>query len=248
MLAGAELCISYIESELLSESAAVRNEAMGDRDFRVTDAPAAPCATAEARGTPAGGGSASSDGSDGVAAGDEEYDGPALSPDMLDAVRATHPLEQLSTVSEVLGDAESVERFRPSDHKELSLIQGLALAQLGSPAEALVHWEDCLRYNARHCPPNDEATVCYAFQAALCALAVNKADAAVAHVLTAARAHAVAFGPGLPLCAARYATEMATAPPPLQSAAAKVKAMLAVDDTAVATLDELAPAFLELAL
>ena len=106
-----------------------------------------------------------------------------------------------------------------------------ALAQLGSPGEALKHWEDCLNYNVKYCPPHDEATVCYAFQAALCSLAADKVDSAVVHVLTAVKAHAVAFGPGLPLFHARYATELATAAPSLKRAAAKLKAMLSADDT-----------------
>lgn len=155
--AGTELCISYIESELLSESASVRNDAIGNRDFKVTDI--------EADQAPSGGGGGCKDGSkkDGrdMEKEDEEkkeeeeeeeeeeevYDGPVLPPDMLDAVRATHPLEQLATVKEVLEDAASVKRFHPSDHKELSLIQGLALAQLGSPSEVQTHYISVYLYN-----------------------------------------------------------------------------------------------------
>lgn len=157
MNAGTELCISYIESELLSESASVRNDAIGNRDFKVTDI--------EADQAPSGGGGGCKDGSkkDGrdMEKEDEEkkeeeeeeeeeeevYDGPVLPPDMLDAVRATHPLEQLATVKEVLEDAASVKRFHPSDHKELSLIQGLALAQLGSPSEVQTHYISVYLYN-----------------------------------------------------------------------------------------------------
>lgn len=232
------MCISYIESELLSESAAVRNEAIGERDFRVAD-PTPPSsdgvgnAAQEPDAAPAPPPAAPEKVEDEEEEEEEEYGGPALAPEMLDEVRRTHPLEQLATVKELLGDACSVERLRPADYKELALIQGLALAQLGSPKEALVHWEACLAYNTKYCPPHDEGTVCYAVQAALCALEAGAHLAAVDHMLVAMDVHAVAFGPGLPLFQARYATELASAPPPLKDAAATLADMLAVDAAAM---------------
>jgi hypothetical protein len=206
---GDELCISYIESELLTEPLVVRNEALGDRDFVLTEDTGAPL---NGISSGCGGGSAAhGGGARGSSAhvDEEQQDmGPALEREVLDDVLATGPLARLATIKELLSEPGNVARLKPSDYKELHLIQGLSLGQLGVFAEARVHWEKCLAFNRDHCPPHDEGTVCYAVQAALCSVAAGALAAAAHHAATAILTHAIAFGPTLTLFQVRYSNEL----------------------------------------
>jgi hypothetical protein len=80
--------------------------------------------------------------------------------------------------------------------------------------KALAHWEGCIDFVLKLCPPWDESIVCYATHAVLSALALesNGADAAAKHMKLAAEAHAIAFGPGLEYFKARYSVEVAHSP------------------------------------
>lgn len=95
-----------------------------------------------------------------------------------------------------------------ADYKELSLLQATACSELGYFAQALGHWEDCISFAAVHCPPHDEALVCYSVHAAIAALAAGSTAAAAVHAQTAAKTHAIAFGGGVEFFKRRYAKEV----------------------------------------
>lgn len=182
ILCGEELCISYIESHLLSEPAAVRNEILGSRDFQLSDRPA------------------------------NEGEGPILGPEIVDELEATPPMDRLATLQELRGDSSYAERLRPCDRKELDVQQAVTLMQLGKPGAALPFWERTIEFCVDCCPPNDESLVCFATQAAVCALEAHDVDRAGGYLSLALATHAIAFGPGLPLFLARYRAELDALP------------------------------------
>jgi hypothetical protein len=120
------------------------------------------------------------------------------------------PVERVATISTILEDPEFAPKLRPSDHKELALANAVSFSQLGAYEKALPHWQSCIDFNTKYCPPNDEGTVCYALQAALCAAAVQGAGskAAAAHTSMALQTHAIAFGPGVALFETRFKCEL----------------------------------------
>jgi hypothetical protein len=80
--------------------------------------------------------------------------------------------------------------------------------------KALAHWEACIDFAVKLCPPSDESIVCYATHATLSALALEDAgaEAAAKHMQLATATHAIAFGPGADYFKARYETEVFLSP------------------------------------
>lgn len=183
---GEELCISYIESECLCESPAVRTALLGSRGFTV------------------GGESIATEGEE---QDEEDIPGPMVGPELQEELFSCAPQERLASVECIREEAG--ESLLLVDHKELHLIEAVSYSQMAQPKEALEKWEACLRFSTEQCPPNDESGVVYALQAALAALAAGDTETAKRHCATALAIHAVAFGPGLPLLQARFAKEVA---------------------------------------
>ena len=177
--AGAELCISYIESEILSEPAATRTEYLG-RDF----------AAEGGEGDEAG---AAGEGGEGGEGGAKM---PLVNEDVQQELYSMNPLERLEAVEELLADAEAQSLMLAVDHKELAAMSGLTCGQLGASEDALGHWRKCLTFATEKCPPNDESTVCYAVQCALSALAAKDQAQAAGFLRTALEVHGVVFGDG----------------------------------------------------
>jgi len=157
--AGEELCISYIESELLCAPTSMRCQSI-NRDFvcscvACTEAPAA----AETK-----------------SASQRQF----LHVDA--QVQANFalldPEERAEQVAAALrgdlGDEDGEDREEVivlgKDAQELRVIQALACMELKSFAEALLLWRQLAAFSCHHCMPFDEALCVYALFAALCSL------------------------------------------------------------------------------
>lgn len=192
---GEELCISYIESDILCEPASLRNLELGGRGFKVKDP-----------------GDASDDEEDDDVDETDQVDEPDLyrkiDEEAQEALLALDPPARLENIALLLEDKDTADRFVRADRKELSLLQAVACTQLGYFQTALEHWEDCIAFASVHCPPHDESLVCYSIHAAIVALASDQLESAAAHMRAATKHHAVAFGGGALFLRTRYNKEV----------------------------------------
>ncbi|CAE7449312.1 SET6 [Symbiodinium natans] len=220
--AGAELCISYIESELLCAPKSLRSQSL-NRDFVCA------CSRCKAEG------SLSDDASAGrrnfmrvdsqvqaklallppqervkaVAAalqghldeGEEEPEEEEPVEDEAGAVGSDHHsvTEQPGargpeTAATAATTATVV--LLGKDAQELRVVQALALMQMEDWQGALQVWRQNAAFTCHHCPPFDEALVVYAMQAALCnaQIAPRGGAAGIDYVHLAVEAHRRAFG------------------------------------------------------
>jgi len=206
---GEELCISYIETELLSAPTSLRAQSL-NRDFT--------CACPRCLASPAADEGAGLRGREFLHVDAQVQANLSLLP----------PAERVEAVEAALrgemGDDDEGEEEEggPSgcaesggsavvlgkDAQELRVVQALALMQMQRWADALQVWRRLAAFACRHCPPFDEALVAYATQAALCALAApaaaDSASSACAsapaprdYAAIAAAVHRVAFGTDL---------------------------------------------------
>lgn len=177
---GEELCISYVESELLSAPTTLRAQSL-NRDFE--------CACVKC-----------------VASTEEETDETKefaqVDSQLQAALASLPPVERLEEVERALrGEVEnedgSVSKVRVlgKDAQELRVVQALALMQLQRHSDALLVWRRLAAFVCRHCPPFDEALTAFALQASLCALCDGRDGEP--YLTLAVEAHRVAFGPGL---------------------------------------------------
>ena len=190
---GEELCISYIESDILCEPASLRNLELGGRDFKVRDP---------------GGSDFDSDSEDDADQMEEPELYRKIDEEAQDALLGLDPPARLENIALLLEDTETADSFIRADRKELSLLQAVACTQLGYFSTALAHWEDCIAFASVHCPPHDECLVCYSVHAAIVALASDQVESATAHMRTASKTHAVAFGGGPSFLRMRYSKEV----------------------------------------
>jgi hypothetical protein len=185
---GEELCISYIESDILCEPARLRNLEMGERDFAVSD----------------------DDGYPDTYPVDVEPDVcRRINEDVQMALLELQPADRLRNVEAILEDPDTGPILIAADKKELALLSATACAQLGMFSAALEHWKHCVEFSSGQCPPFDEALVCHCVHAVLAAIGAGDDDAAREFARIAARAHNVAFGGGAEMLRCRYAAEVA---------------------------------------
>lgn len=191
---GTELCICYIESDVLCECAQVRMQYLGTRDFELTD-------DDEPHGQ-------FGDGA-----------GPIIPPQLMDELGEEQADNRLAMIDDILQDTEYAIRLRPKDVLELNYLKAVSLMQLAKAVpgydqryleDALMCWEKCMDVNIKACPPNDEALVGYAVQAAMSALALGDEAKATRHCLVALRTHELAFGADTFVY--RYNDELRTCP------------------------------------
>jgi len=194
--AGDELCISYIESELLSAPQSVRSQSL-NRDFTCE------CNRCSAE-----------TGESFLPGGQRRY---LLVDEQLQASLAFLPPERrVETVQDLLQgklpaeeadeEDEEDEEARAEagetgvlvilgkDSQELRVAQAVALMQMDKFADALLVWRRLAAFVCEHCPPFDEAIPVYAVQAALCALSLGDSGVAAQYAVAAAQAHRVACG------------------------------------------------------
>jgi len=192
--AGEELCISYVETDLLCAPRTLRAQSL-NRDFTC----ACPRCTSE---------SGLSD--DEASSTNRRYlnvdatvqaELALLPPEQrVEAVNAALQGEALGSDDEE-GEEEEGTNGPPiilgKDAQELRVVQAMAYMQQGKYGDAVRVWRRLAAFTSRHCPPFDENMAVFATQAALSSLAdANNADKAQAKVYATAAldAHRISTG------------------------------------------------------
>ena len=200
---GDEICISYLEHDVLCETAA-RRTAMLDMDF--------------------------SEEVDVDANVDEDEDGPlfpVVDAEVQNELMTMNVIERLDAIQELMNQAtgeslpadeiaaigeEAMEVGQPGwfqcDVHNLRIIKAITLEGMAQSKEALAIWEDCVAFTEANLPPNDECSVVMHVQAALCAHHSGNAQAAKAHAAAALERHNIVFGGGVSRFRRRYEREL----------------------------------------
>lgn len=198
--AGTELCISYMEHDVLCEPAWRRNM-MLSMDFVDTDDD-----------------SASAVGDVVPRLQDQGPDQPVVDSDVQNELMAMEPFQRLTSIDELMmqaageklpGDAEEhlviegamdvtggVPWFQCDIHN-LRILKAVTLDGLGQTADALKLWQESATFVEQKLPPLDESAVVLHAQAALCAWHAGVEDVARTHAAAALRTHSLLFGGGV---------------------------------------------------
>mmetsp|Transcript_29272 Transcript_29272/g.48381 ORF Transcript_29272/g.48381 Transcript_29272/m.48381 type:complete len:491 (-) Transcript_29272:97-1569(-) len=192
--AGQEVCLSYLEHEVLCEHASTRT-LMLHMDFMEPEM----------------------EGQE-----ETEDEGPEIPVVDVDVqnelMEMPNPMERLETLDHLLqqarGDATAEEEddmdgapWFECDVQNLRLLKALTLDSLGRMREALGLWEESVVFCDTKLPPNDEASVVVRVQAALCAMQCGYHDKARKHAAKALATHRVIFGGGVQRFRRRYKRE-----------------------------------------
>lgn len=222
--AGHELCISYIEHDVLCESAYRRN-LMLRMDFQ----------------------DKSDHHDDADHASSDEQDGPEMpvvDADVQNELMGMDSLERLDAIDELLqqalgekGPVDDSETMQIStgwfrcDVHNLQILKAITLDGMGQSRRALELWEQAVLFSEKCLPPADESVVMIRTQAALCALQTGDLNRAKHHAEVALRTHDLVFGGGVRFFRRRYKRDFALKlrPAPSDSAAELLQGNTPVD-------------------
>jgi hypothetical protein len=193
IVAHQEVCISYLEHEVLCEPAVIRTT-MLNMDFAEPE----------------------QDGQEEI--NDEGPDSPVVDVDVQNELMQMDPLERLEAIDglirQALGDAVAEEEdgmegapWFDCDVQNLRILKALTLDSLGRLQEALALWEACVVFAETSLPPNDESAVVVRVQAALCAFQAGEMEKAKEHASRALVIHNVIFAGGVNRFRRRYERE-----------------------------------------
>jgi hypothetical protein len=184
--AGTEVCISYLEHDILCESAYRRN-VMLTLDFKededtsvVMDGPGIPVVDSEVQ----------------------------------NELMAMPPFERLENIDqlmkqasgEALPELEDVEEDGMDAHGEmwfecdlqnLRILKAITLDGMGQSKQAIDLWHQCVEFVETRLPPNDESLVVLLVQTALCAWTIKDEDRARNYATKALQVHDLIFGGGV---------------------------------------------------
>jgi hypothetical protein len=191
---GEEVCISYLEHEVLCEPPPIRT-LMLNMDF----------AEPQQEG-------------DEDELDDEGPDMPVVDVEVQNELMQMEPMERLQAINnltrQALGEAVAEEEdemegapWFECDVQNLRILKALTLDGLGKVSEALPIWEECVLFTESKLPPNDEASVVMRVQAALCALQSGERGKAQQHAVKALATHSILFGGGIQRFRRRYERE-----------------------------------------
>lgn len=190
--AGTELCISYIEHDVLCEPAWRRNQLLA-MDFIES--------------------------ADDNTNDNEQYrqgpDMPVVDSDVQNELMSMDPFERLSAIDNLMlqavGEKRPEEAELPEGSMEtdgvpwfqcdvhnLRILKAITLDGLGQAGEALQLWQECVAFVEQQLPPLDESLVVLHAQAALCAWHAENAIVARQHAASALETHRILFGGGVP--------------------------------------------------
>jgi hypothetical protein len=201
---GAEVCISYIEHDILCENSYRRN-LMLHLDFE-------------------------DHGENETTANALEDDGPDLpvvDSEVQNELMEMSSFERLNAIEELLQQAqgtpspeEAMENddedgdamMEPSseagwfqcDIQNLRILKAITLDGMGQTSDARTIWEECVDFTESQLPPLDESSVVMRVQAALCSLHLGEADRAKEHAQKALQTHNKLFGGGTARLRRRY--------------------------------------------
>lgn len=191
--AGEEVCISYIEHDILQESAYRRNLMLS---MNFNDA-------------------GEDEDADPQNQEDEGPQYPVVDTDLQNELMGMDPFERLNSIDQLMGQAtgsKAPEEEMPDDEDgmetstaawfqcdvhNLSIIRAITLEGLGQNNEALKAWEECVNFAETKLPPLDENLVVLRVQAALCAYGGGDEVRAKQHADDALRTHNLVFGGGV---------------------------------------------------
>jgi len=203
--AGQELCISYLEQDVLCENSYRRN-CMLTLDFK-EDEDANPVITGED--------------------GDEGPCYPVVDIDVQNELMAMNPFERLEAIDqlmqqaagEALPDGEDIEEdgedrmdahgssWFECDLQNLRILKAITLEGCDQSEAALQIWEECIQFTDTKMPPNDENSIVMRVQAALCSMNMNQESRAAEHAAIALQKHKLMFGGGVRRFRRRYRPE-----------------------------------------
>jgi SET domain len=217
--AGDELCISYLEHDVLCESAQRRNN-MLTLDFQEE---------IDANNGHRGGG----EGFRNNNAGDDDNDEdgpkfPVVDSDVQNEIMGMgDPFAQLDSIDQLMAQAtgealpegedddDEADRMdaHPSksgpawfecDIQNLRILKAITLDGMDLSKEAISVWEECVKWTETKMPPNDEASIVMRVQAALCAMHLKEESRARQHAAIALQRHDLMFGGGVRRFRRRY--------------------------------------------
>ena len=197
--AGSEVCISYLEHDILCESAFRRN-LMLTLDFKEDEA----------------------EDSNGQREGPEL---PVIDSEVQNELMALAPFDRLESIEQL--ELQAAGEALPEDDQpteedgmdaqgspwyqcdlhNLRILKAITLESIGQPKQALEVWEDCVKFTEANMPPNDESSIVMHVQAALCAFHVNEQELAKEHAAVALKVHNILFGGGISRFRRRFRSE-----------------------------------------
>lgn len=215
--AGDEVCISYIEHDVLAESAYRRNCMLSMNFVDVVPGESTAAPPAEVDGP--------------------EY--PVVDPDLQNELMAMDPFERLTSIDELMGQAtgakppedgttsaipeeeedgvdedgddamkgttaaasngggtNGLSTWFQCDVHNLRILKAITLGILGQAKEALAQWEECVTFCDTKLPPLDESSIVLRVQAALSAWHAGEPSRARQHADAALATHKLLFGGG----------------------------------------------------
>jgi len=243
--ANQEVCISYIEHDVLCEPAERRNR-MLNMDFLVTDNNKGGDGQQQMAATP-------------VPPDDDDDDGPSMpvvDTEVQNELMSMDPFGRLQAIEELLQQAvatkspggvgeastaadermeeDTVVGWVQCDIHNLRILKAITLDGLGQTDEALRLWEESIAFVESHMPPNDESLVPLRVQAALCSHRKGDIECAKRHAELALRTHHLVFGGGVSLFRRRFRhdLELRLRPPEATGASAASGAVPPVPSSA----------------
>jgi hypothetical protein len=222
VMAGTELCISYIESEFLGDEALRKSLLL---EMNVEDTPST--ATSAISAISATSSDTKNIDSDEIMMKSKELDeeddeaSPVISLDVQDELMNMHPLDRLHEINRLLsqcdGDYDNIQDlddeerdlvWYPCDAHRLHTLRALTFESLDQTSKAMEEWKDCISFVETKLPPADEAGIVIYVQAALCALQLSHDSMAKHYASIALTSHDLIFGGGVQFFRRRYANEM----------------------------------------
>jgi hypothetical protein len=199
---GQELCISYLEHDVLCESPYRRN-LMLTLDFKEDE---------DANRVMMGGIVPNTD------VNGDGPEAPVVDSDVQNELMGMNPFERLEAIDQLmqqaagealpegerendLDDGDDMdahgEAWFQCDLQNLRILKAITLEAMGSSTKALPIWEECVAFTETQMPPNDETSIVMRVQAALCSLSLKLEAIAREHASIALQRHHLMFGGGV---------------------------------------------------
>ena len=201
---GTEICISYIEHDMLCESSQRRNLVMADWGFSEID--------------------------DGIENNGPDF--PVVDSEVQNELMEMNPFERLDAIQQLMqqamGESARQEQIVDDDDcvmdtavesgglgsdwfqcdlQNLRILKAISLESVGQSRQAASIWDECINFCETKMPPNDESSIVVRVQAALCAWNNGECDLAREHASVAFHVHNLLFGGGMVRFHRRYRNE-----------------------------------------
>jgi hypothetical protein len=208
---GEELCISYIEADLLCERAAVRQCALNEqhKSFQLSDN------ISDDEGSEGSVPHTLGEAAESIVTDSDEASGndaanrtKRITEDIQRELMGLPPHSRIEEIDAILEDTALSDAFLETDHRELYQLKAIAWGELGEPENARQFWSTCLKWTQDNLPPADESIIFYGLHVAMCELALNREEKARKYIAEACRVHSIAFGGDAFWFALRYRKEL----------------------------------------